>query len=108
MLTSADMDDFVVADDSDEDLPVPSKRKRPSAAKSRKQSSQSEVMSEDEGENLDLEGCQPSTARQWTYDPDNPTPLQERSVNAQSKPPRAGEKAHKPKAHTKEPSERYP
>lgn len=48
----------------------------------------------------------PSTAHQWTYDPENPQPLQPRSANIPSKKPGSGG-AKKQKAHLTEPEERH-
>ncbi|KAJ9652495.1 DNA mismatch repair protein msh6 [Neophaeococcomyces mojaviensis] len=101
-----DLDDFIVPDDSDEEV-KPAKRKRSSKPTSRKRSPDIE---EDEPElkpdidmGIDVPGT--STAQQWKFDPENPQPLQPRSVNLPSKKP-GGTK--KPKAHMTEPSERYP
>lgn len=105
-LTQPDLDDFIVPDDSDEEV-KPAKRKRSSKPTSRKRSPDIE---EDEPElkpdidmGIDVPGT--STAQQWKFDPENPQPLQPRSVNLPSKKP-GGTK--KPKAHMTEPSERYP
>src|SRR4051812_15715276 len=82
------MDDFIVPDDSDDDVRPSTKRKRPSNNTSRKPSS-SRGMVDDEANDIgfDLELPEPTTARQWTYNPENPEPLQSRSVNVQSKRP---------------------
>src|SRR5437764_11730363 len=84
-----DLDDFIVPDDSEDDVRPSTKRKRPSSNNSRKSSSTRRVVDEDEvyADELDLELPEASTAQQWTYDPENPQPLQPRSVNALLKKP---------------------
>lgn len=89
------------------------KRKRASRPQSRKASrpqsrktSSDHSLGQDDGE-TEFEPSETSTAQQWTYDPENPHPLQPRPVNVQSKAPGAHDKKHKPKAYTKEPEDRY-
>src|SRR5271168_1902630 len=103
-----DMDDFIVPDDSDDDVRPSTKRKRPSNNTSRKSSSSRRIVDEDEVNEigLDLELPEASTARQWTYDPENPEPLQPRSVNVQSKRPEVAGSKYKNKAHMTEPEQR--
>ena len=98
-----DMDDFIAPDDSDEDLPRPSKRKRPSKAVPRASSNPSIAV---DGADMDLELPDASTAQKWTYDPENPQPLQQRSVNIPTKKPAPSGK-YKQKAHMTEPQQRY-
>src|ERR1700733_4236048 len=108
MLTGVDdMDDFIVPDDSDDDVRPSTKRKRPSNNTSRKPSSSRGIVDEDEVNEVDLELPEPTTARQWTYNPENPEPLQPRSVNVQSKSPEAAGSKYKNKAHMTEPEQRY-
>jgi DNA mismatch repair protein MSH6 len=108
MLTGVDdMDDFIVPDDSDDDVRPSTKRKRPSNNTSRKPSSSRGIVDEDEVNEVDLELPEPTTARQWTYNPENPEPLQPRSVNVQSKRPEAAGSKYKNKAHMTEPEQRY-
>ena len=101
-----DMDDFIAPDDSDEDLKRPAKRKRPSNVPSRKSSS-SRLVRDDHEEELDLGLPEASTARQWTYDPECPQPLQPRSINAPTKRPSEIGSKYKKKAHMTEPEQRY-
>lgn len=106
MLTSLRCtDDFIVPDDSDEEI-ISKKRKRPSATsfKSRKSSSILPLVEED---SVDVETPTVSTAAQWTYDPDNIQPLQPRSVNKASRNPESSTKKRKEKAHISEPDKRY-
>jgi DNA mismatch repair protein MSH6 len=110
MLTGVDdMDDFIVPDDSDDDVRPSTKRKRPSNNASRKPSSTREIVKEDaaNGIEYDVELPEASTARQWTYDPEHPEPLQSRPVNVQSKKPEAAGSKYKSKAHMTEPEQRY-
>jgi len=107
-LTSLEVDDFVAPDDSDEDV-KPTKRKRSSKPPSRKRSLSPGV--EDQKllsrRKMDLNVPDASsTATQWTFDPENPQPLQPRSANIQSK--RQGALGKKQKPHTIEPEKRYP
>jgi DNA mismatch repair protein MSH6 len=105
LLTCVGMDDFIVPDDSDENLPRPAKRKRPSQQVSRAASSSRPVIDDDA--DLDLELAEASTARQWTYDPENPQPLQPRSTNIPSKMPTTTGTKYKNKVHMTEPEKRY-
>ena len=99
------MDDFIAPDDSEEEAPRAPKRKRPSQATSRAPSSTRIGLAEDV--DLKLELVEGSTARQWTYDPDNPQPLQSRPANIPSKRPAPGASNFKKKAHMSEPEDRY-
>jgi DNA mismatch repair protein MSH6 len=112
-MPTEDMDDFVVSDDSD--APSKSKkRKRPasSTTKARKRSAVSTPASStptrfDVAEDDDGTIPAPSTARQWTYDPDNKEPRQPRSAKVEKKPEPNSNKT-KQKAHMSEPEARYP
>lgn len=72
-----------------------------------RKSSSNHFSVEDDEQDLSLKLPEASTARQWTYDPDNPQPLQPRSVNAQSKKPAAAGSKYKNKVHMTEPEQRY-
>lgn len=113
MVLADEMADFVVSDDSDS-APKSKKRKRP-APKSSAPRKRADVSSspaapadEDEDEDESMADMPPtSTAQQWKYDPDNAQPASTRSAIVRvardvSKP------KPKPKAHTKEPEDRYP
>ncbi|KAI1074827.1 DNA mismatch repair protein Msh6 [Whalleya microplaca] len=103
--------DFVVSDDSD--APT-KKRKRPTKAqtarkRSRSQASPSIPRSAEVDEQVDDDEIMEdmpstSTAQQWRYDPDHVEPVTRRC--ATSTAPKTS--ANKPKAHTREPEERYP
>ncbi|KAK5076960.1 DNA mismatch repair protein msh6 [Lithohypha guttulata] len=101
-----DLDDFIAADDSEEDV-RPTKRKRQNKPTIRKPSI------DEEGENepgteiaVALDDLpESSTATQWTFDPQNPQPLQQRSTNLPSKKPGTAGKKLKP--HMTEPEKRY-
>ncbi|KAI0002351.1 DNA mismatch repair protein Msh6 [Xylariaceae sp. FL0662B] len=109
-----EMADFVVSDDSD----APSKkRKRPSkppTARKRSQPSpavpRSEADEQFDGDDImdEIMGDMPSasTAQQWRYDPDHVEPAARRSAAPAA--PKTSSSANKPKAHTREPEERYP
>jgi DNA mismatch repair protein MSH6 len=89
----------------------PKKRKRPSQPQSRTSSSSLPLPPpvEDDSD-VEMPKNSTSTAQQWTFDPENPKPLNSRSVNVPSKSSKSapGSSKAKPKAHTTEPSERYP
>ncbi|RMZ77096.1 hypothetical protein DV737_g4557, partial [Chaetothyriales sp. CBS 132003] len=104
-----DMDDFIVADDSDEDV-RPAKRKRSSTKLSQKASRERSARSspgvhKDAAVNFD-DLPESSTAQQWNYDPENGLPLQPRSANIPSKQHNA-QGGPKKKAHLTEPEQRY-
>ncbi|KAH0565367.1 hypothetical protein GP486_001232 [Trichoglossum hirsutum] len=104
----ADMDDFIVPDDSDEEARRPKKRKRPSAIQSRKNSSPLPVPPLEED---CFETPAVATAEQWTYDPNNTQPLRPRSdaaTNAVIKKTGTDGQKKKEKAHQSEPDQRYP
>ncbi|KAJ9640182.1 DNA mismatch repair protein msh6 [Knufia peltigerae] len=102
-----DMDDFIVPDDSDDDVRRPVKRKRPSKPVARKTSSHFTPVEDEVDEpvdvafDADMDLPEGSTAQKWTYDPENPQPLQLRPSNIPSKKP------GKQKAHMTEPEQRH-
>ncbi|KAI4098939.1 MAG: hypothetical protein L6R37_006237 [Teloschistes peruensis] len=104
-IEEVDEDDFMVADDSDEDALRSKKRKRPSASAPRPRQSSPippPIIEED------MEMPAVSTAQQWTYDPDNLQPLQPRPANIATRKPNSFGQKWKQKAHTTEPDQRYP
>jgi DNA mismatch repair protein MSH6 len=111
LLTRTDIDDFIAPDNSDDDV-KPRKRKQPSKPASRKPSREiSTHFNDREDVDIDIDmDMDSSSAQQWSYDPDNPQPLQSRSVNIPSKQPsgkQANGKKMKPKAHLTEPEKRH-
>ncbi|KAI9729544.1 MAG: DNA mismatch repair protein msh6 [Cirrosporium novae-zelandiae] len=100
-----EMDDFIVADESEDDVQVNKKRKRPQKTQSSKASDPLPPPSDIDEE--DQENISTSTAHQWTYDPENVQPLQPRSVNSQPRKSNATGKKFKEKAHLTEPDQRY-
>lgn len=99
------MDDFVVADESDEDAKPSKKRKRPTNRQAPKSSPPPfEPTPADEELDLDVPDAPSGTTVKWTYDPDNLEPRQQRTAPNSSKTPSS---AVKQKAHLKEPEERY-
>ncbi|KIX00439.1 uncharacterized protein Z518_10578 [Rhinocladiella mackenziei CBS 650.93] len=100
-----DLDDFIAPDDSEDEIRRPTKRKRPSNPVSRKSSSHFTPSVNEADVDGDVDLLESSTARQWTYDPENPQPLQSRSSNIPSKTP--GDQGKKSKAHMTDPEERH-
>ena len=104
MLVLTSLDDFIVPDDSDDNV-IPKKRKRSGAQKTTKASKSASPSAADE----DLQLPNQSTAQQWSYDADNVQPLQPRPANAPPKKKSAlSSKKWKEKAHKTEPEQRYP
>ncbi|RMZ80586.1 hypothetical protein DV738_g2712, partial [Chaetothyriales sp. CBS 135597] len=104
----ADMDDFIVPDDSEDDV-KPAKRKKSSVKQSKKASRQHSGHSSPrvhEDAKMDFDDLpESSTAQQWSYNPENGLPLQPRSANIPSK--HNGQGGTKKKAHMTEPEQRY-
>ncbi|KAL8741582.1 MAG: hypothetical protein Q9190_005831 [Brigantiaea leucoxantha] len=100
-----DEEDFIVADDSDEYATLHKKRKRPSPKATALHENSPTASSDVENEN---EIPTVSTAKQWSYDPENPQPLQPRPANAGTRKSNTTGKKWKEKAHTTEPDQRYP
>lgn len=102
----SEMDDFVVPDDSDEEVKPSKKRKRPATQSKVKSSSFPPPSEVDEDLDLDLPDASSGSALKWTYDPENMEPRQARAATTStSKSPSS---TAKPKAHTTEPEQRYP
>ncbi|KAF2476637.1 DNA mismatch repair protein Msh6 [Lindgomyces ingoldianus] len=104
-----DMDDFVVPDDSDSDAVVPQKRKRLPPSKSNKKATPASsppraLFDDDDDEDIIMTGT--STAQQWTYDPDNPEPLNPRALSHPIK--KTTSKIAKARPSASDPEERYP
>ncbi|KXG53727.1 DNA mismatch repair protein Msh6 [Penicillium griseofulvum] len=107
-----EMDDFIVPDDSDEEIATSSsRRKRPATQTARKPTSKSSSVPAppppDDDMDLDIPEGEGSagTAKKWAFDPENTEPRKERAAVASTK---TASSAKKPKAHTKEPEQRYP
>ncbi|KAH6847418.1 muts domain V-domain-containing protein [Chaetomium sp. MPI-CAGE-AT-0009] len=110
-----DLADFVVSDDSD--APSKSKKRKRPAAKSSVPRKKSNFPSSpvrdrhsppaDDDEVMEDIPASTSTAQKWTYDPDN---VERSKPAAKVAPPtrKPTSPKTKPKAHTKEPEERYP
>lgn len=105
-----EMDDFVVTDDDLEDQVKPSKSKKKASTKSStaktpaRSSFSPPAISQGESEEVPVSG---STTTQWTFDPDAPPSTEVRKAPTPSKRELTGP-AKKQKAHTTDPSERYP
>ena len=99
-LANQSPDDFIVPDDSEEELPT-RKRKRSTPKRSEKPSSPPALDSDG-----DLELPPVSTATKWVYDPNNNEPAPSRPMIASAR--KSSTTARKAKAHTSEPSDRYP
>lgn len=108
------MDDFVVDDDLEDDVKPSKSKKRSNASTSGKASSRSSIrpssppapLPKEETEEIPVSG---TTTLQWHFDPDAPPSSEprrsappKRSTTSSNGPPK------KQKAHTTEPSERYP
>lgn len=99
------MDDFVVADDSDEEVKPSKKRKRPTNRPAPKSSPPPLPSTADNEIDLDIPEAPSGTTLKWTYDPENLEPRQPRAAPTSSNTPSSSAKQ---KAHLKEPEERYP
>ena len=112
-------DDFVVPDESEEEVLTKRKRKRPSLRKSQQEEFRNGATAEpapgDSDIADDLEMPTSSTALQWTYDPNStkPAKLVHRAVRSSAATSNPTGLNHKGKplkniAHKSEPGERYP
>ncbi|OKL63802.1 DNA mismatch repair protein msh6 [Talaromyces atroroseus] len=103
-----EMDDFIVADDSEEDARPSKKRKKVSTRPAQRNNNPSfDEPKEPADEDLDLEipdATAGGTAQKWTYDPDNKEPRKEREQVLSSAPVTK----RKEKVHETEPEKRYP
>lgn len=103
------MDDFVVADESDEEVTAPKKRKKsapqPSRKPSNKSSSPTPPPAVDEDLDIDLPEGSAGTALKWAFDPESTEPRKERAVQMTPKTPSSTKKE---KAHVRDPEQRYP
>jgi len=98
-------DDFIVPDESEDEVVQSGKRKRSSTNKLDSGPSPPAEPSDVED---DPSLPTASTAQQWTYDPNNIQPLQSRPVNVVPRRPDPSAKKFKEKAHKTEPEHRYP
>ncbi|KAL7656638.1 DNA mismatch repair protein msh6 [Aspergillus niger] len=98
-----EMDDFIVADDSDEEAKPSKKRKRPSTQPKSKSSSLPPVSFEEDLD-MDIPDASAGTAQKWTYDPESSEPRQPRTTPVTPKKPSG---TTKQKAHVTEPEQRY-
>jgi len=107
-LVEDDLDNFVVPDDSDEDVKIPQKRKRQSQSQSQSQkSSKHPSPPQSSFDYNDVEMPTVSTAQQWAYDPENTQPIKPRPATTPSAK-KPTDKKVKQKAHMTEPGQRYP
>ncbi|QDS68554.1 hypothetical protein FKW77_000039 [Venturia effusa] len=104
----ADMHDFIVSDDFDEETSVPQKRKRSGKNPSKSASPPTATLNpkpvEDDNHHMDVDPnrAKASSARQWTYDPDHTEPIKLRKTpNSSSIKPARGQ------AHKTDPDERH-
>lgn len=98
-----DMDDFVVDDEDDDEKPAKAKKRQSTTAARKPMEKPSSPPREDSEEIPST-----STAQQWRYDPDAPPPTEPRERTVPAKKKEAVNPAKKAKAHTSDPSERYP
>jgi DNA mismatch repair protein MSH6 len=99
-------DDFIVPDESDQEVISKRKRKRPLESVSTSRHQSSSVVPEAMEDDFKVPTV--STTKKWSYDPNNTQPLRPRSANVNSKKPCVPAKKWKEKAHTTEPDQRYP
>ncbi|KAE8152629.1 DNA mismatch repair protein Msh6 [Aspergillus avenaceus] len=100
-----EMDDFVVADDSDEEVKLPKKRKKPAQSKTKSSSVPPVPPTEEEGLDLDIPEASSGSAMKWTFDPESSAPRPNRTAPTPSK---RSSGVTKQKAHVTEPEQRYP
>lgn len=105
LLRPTTTDDFVVPDESEDEVASSKKRKRSANDKPRIAKS---PQAPPPGVENEMEVPAVSTAQQWSYDPDNVQPLQPRPANAVPRKPNPMAKKSKEKAHMTEPDQRYP
>lgn len=98
-----DLDDFVVPDESEDEVKPTKKRKRSSNGISKKDHS---PVQHDEEVDVVLPDAVSGAAQKWTYDPNDVHPQQLKAGTARPDT-NAGEK-RKEKAHVTEPEKRYP
>jgi DNA mismatch repair protein MSH6 len=100
---SLDEDDFIVPDDSDDEVRPQKKRSRPSASKPVSSPPAIDI-SESIDEEIDLNG-EVSTAQQWKFDPNdtNPTP----HTRISHKAAKSAGPLKKAKAHSTDPDKRH-
>ncbi|PYH78425.1 DNA mismatch repair protein Msh6 [Aspergillus uvarum CBS 121591] len=99
-----EMDDFIVADDSDEEAKPVKRRTKPAARPKTKSSPVPLQTPDDDGDlDLDIPEATGGTAMKWTYDPEHSEPRQQRTAPMTPKRPSNG----KQKAHVTEPEQRY-
>lgn len=104
-LIDAEMDDFVVPDASDEDIP-PSRPRKKSTQSHKPTPSTLPAKEAVDVEMEDLDMPRVSTAQQWQYDPEAPPSTTARIPATTPKSKSANGK--KQKAHMTEPDQRYP
>lgn len=96
-------DDFIVPDDSDEDIPARKRKRTTKKSSQTTTSSPPPVRSSASDEDSDLVIPTVSTARQWTFDPDAVLPYAPRTPQA-----RSTQSIKKQKAHMTDPEKRHP
>ncbi|KAL3473438.1 muts domain V-domain-containing protein [Aspergillus californicus] len=99
-----EIDDFVVADESEEEAKPVKKRKRPANQSKSKSSPLPPQSTADEDVDYYIPDASSGSALKWKYDPENMEPRQARAEVSVTKP---SSKKSKPKAHTTEPEQRY-
>nr|KMM68531.1 DNA mismatch repair protein mutS [Coccidioides posadasii RMSCC 3488] len=101
-----DLDDFIVPDESDQEMRPSRKRKRSSNPKPTKPSTPISAPQDDMDVDLDIPDSASGTAKKWTYDPNDTECRQHRTTLAPLSSKSLGKK--KEKAHLTEPEKRYP
>ncbi|KAK2792354.1 DNA mismatch repair protein msh6 [Onygenales sp. PD_10] len=100
-----DLDDFVVPDESEDEVKPSKKRKRPSNVPTKASPLNSPPVRDPELD-LELPDAATGSARKWTYDPNDIEPPKARPAIASSTAQTAPKR--KEKAHMTEPEKRYP
>ena len=99
-----EMDDFIVADDSEEE-PKPSKKRKRASNRGSQKTSFPTPTEEEEGDiDVDIPDATSGSTFKWTYDPESLEPRRERPAPAKAK---SSPVHKKEKACAKEPEERY-
>jgi DNA mismatch repair protein MSH6 len=102
-----DEGDFVVPDESDEEVNVPRRKRKP--AKSTPKSVKASLSPRDDvamNDDFDLPTATTSTAAKWTYDPENEV-VDRGTIARKKQPATLNKSSSKPKGNT-EPEHRYP
>ncbi|KAL2818793.1 putative DNA mismatch repair protein Msh6 [Aspergillus cavernicola] len=99
-----ELDDFVVADDSEDEAKPVKKRKIPASQPKSKSSSLPPQSAPEEDADYDIPDASSGSAMKWKYDPEN---MERHQARAEPSVTKTSSSKGKPKAHTTEPEQRY-